>query len=161
MSDYTAFFLDASAGIVLLECVEISHPSFSQVFRYVKNDIDGITAEGNFFDYQAMSIKRSNVSNDLEQKMSLTIADMQDELSNAIRGIRTSDYANVRPSFKFKIFRDDDLSNAMVTLQTLEIATVSKDSDGLVTFDAKAPSLNDVGTGVVYSIEDFPLLRGI
>lgn len=161
MTDYTAFFLDATAGVVSLECVEISHPSFVKVFRYVKNDINGVTAEGNFYAYQAMSIKRSNVSNDLEQKMSLTIADMDDDLSSAVRAIRESSYSKVRPSFKFKIFRDDDLSSPMVALQTLEIESVSKDSTGQVTFEAKAPGLNDVGTGMVYSIEDFPLLRGI
>lgn len=161
MADYTAFFLDSISGVVALECIEISHPSFSKVFRYVRNDVDGITAEGNVFDYHPMSIKRSNVSNDLEQKMSVTLADMQDDLSNAIRLIRTSDYARVSPSFKFKIFRDDDLSMAMVELQTLEITSISKDSSGLVTFDAQAPELNNSRTGLIYSIEDFPLLRGI
>lgn len=161
MADYTAFFLDSTAGVVALECIEISHPSFSKVFRYVKNDADGITAEGNTFDYQPMSLKRSNVSNDLEQQMSVTLADMQDDLSNAIRLIRTSDYARVSPSFKFKIFRDDDLTMPMVELQTLEIVSISKDSSILVTFDAQAPELNNSRTGLIYSIEDFPLLRGI
>ncbi|USA54572.1 hypothetical protein NDN13_05090 [Acinetobacter sp. C32I] len=159
MADYTSFYLNASSGIVPLECIEISHPSFSKVFRYVKNDSDGIVAEGQNYVYQPMSIKRNNVSNDLEQTLSLTIADMDDELALAVSAIRESAYPTVKPECKFKLFRDDDLTSPMTQLQTLEIPTISKDSSGLVTFDAQAPQLNSVKTGQTYSIEDYPLLR--
>ncbi|WP_336141974.1 hypothetical protein [Acinetobacter sp. 102] len=159
MADYTSFYLNASSGVVPLECIEISHPSFSKVFRYVKNDSDGILAEGQNYVYQPMSIKRNNVSNDLEQTLSLTIADMDDELALAVSAIRESIYPTVKPECKFKLFRDDDLTSPMTQLQTLEIPTISKDSSGLVTFDAQAPQLNSVKTGRTYSIEDYPLLR--
>jgi len=159
MADYTSFYLNSSSGVVPLECIEISHPSFSKVFRYVKNDSDGIVAEGQNYVYQPMSIKRNNVSNDLEQTLSLTIADMDDELALAVSAIRESVYPTVKPECKFKLFRDDDLTSPMTQLQTLEIPTISKDSSGLVTFDAQAPQLNSVKTGRTYSIEDYPLLR--
>ena len=159
MADYTSFYLNNSGGVVPLECVEISHPSFSKVFRYVKNDTDGIVAGGHSYDYQPMSIKRSNVSNDLEQALSITIADMDDELAESIAAIRNSVFALTKPECVFKIFRDDDLTEPMTQLQTLEIPTISKDSTGLVTFDAQAPQLNSVKTGQTYSIEDYPLLR--
>ncbi|PKF33433.1 hypothetical protein [Acinetobacter proteolyticus] len=159
MADYTSFYLNASSGVVPLECIEISHPSFSKVFRYVKNDSNGIVAEGQNYVYQPMSIKRNNVSNDLEQTLSLTIADMDDELALAVLAIRESIYSTVKPECKFKLFRDDDLTSPMTQLQTLEIPTISKDSSGLVTFDAQAPQLNSVKTGLTYSIEDYPLLR--
>ncbi|WP_433846892.1 hypothetical protein [Acinetobacter proteolyticus] len=159
MADYTSFYLNASSGVVPLECIEISHPSFSKVFRYVKNDSDGIVAEGQNYVYQPMSIKRNNVSNDLEQTLSLTIADMDDELALAVSAIRESVYPTVKPECKFKLFRDDDLTSPMTQLQTLEIPTISKDSSGLVTFDAQAPQLNSVKTGRAYSVEDYPLLR--
>ncbi|ENU24177.1 hypothetical protein F993_01493 [Acinetobacter proteolyticus] len=159
MADYTSFYLNASSGVVPLECIEISHPSFSKVFRYVKNDSNGIVAEGQNYVYQPMSIKRNDVSNDLEQKLSLTIADMDDELALAVLAIRESIYSTVKPECKFKLFRDDDLTAPMTQLQTLEIPTISKDSSGLVTFDAQAPQLNSVKTGQTYSIEDYPLLR--
>lgn len=142
-----------------LECVEISHPSFSQVFRYVKNDSDGIIAGGQSYIYQPMSIKRNNVSNDLEQTLALTLADMDDELAKSVAAIHASTYSRLKPECVFKIFRDDDLSEPMTQLQTLEIPTISKDSTGLATFDAKAPELNSVKTGRTYSIKDYPLLR--
>lgn len=161
MSNYASFYLDAPGSIVQLECIEISHPSFSQVYRYVRNDEDGIIAGGNAYLYQPMSIKRNNVTNDLEQTSSITFADMDDALAKAVKSIQTSKWPRQRPKFVMKIFRDDDLDQPMDQLQTLEIPTVSKDSEGLMTFDAQAPELNSSRTGLLYNFKDYPLLRGI
>ena len=108
-----------------------------------------------------MSIKRTNVTNDLDQKLQVTLVDMEDELMDAIKNIRNSAYPRVKPKIDFKIYRDDDLSAPMVEMQTLEAPTISKDSTGLVTFDAQAPELNSVKTGKLYTFEDYPLLKGI
>jgi len=161
MSSYASFYLDAPGSIVQLECIEISHPSFSQVYRYVRNDEDGVIAGGNAYLYQPMSIKRNNVTNDLEQTTSITFADMDDSLTDAIKNIQKSQWPRERPKFVLKIFRDDDLGQPMEQLQTLEIPTVSKNSEGLMTFDAQAPELNSVKTGLLYTFKDYPLLRGI
>lgn len=161
MSSYASFYLDAPGSIVQLECIEISHPSFSQVYRYVRNDEDGVIAGGNAYLYQPMSIKRNNVTNDLEQTISITFADMDDSLTDAIKNIQKSQWPSERPKFVLKIFRDDDLGQPMEQLQTLEIPTVSKNSEGLMTFDAQAPELNSVKTGLLYTFKDYPLLRGI
>ncbi|OTG78416.1 hypothetical protein B9T31_17605, partial [Acinetobacter sp. ANC 4558] len=67
----------------------------------------------------------------------------------------------VKPKLVFKMYRDDDLSAPMNEIQTLEIATISGDSTGLVTFEAQAPELNAVKTGRLFTFEDYPLLRGI
>ena len=161
MTDYTAFFLNNSGGVVQLECLEISHPSFTKVFRYTRNDEDGVQIGNNFYQYQPMSIKRTTVTNDLDQKLQVTLADMEDELMDAIKNIRNSAYPRIKPKINFKIYRDDDLSAPMVEMQTLEAPTISKDSTGLVTFDAQAPELNSVKTGKLYTFEDYPLLKGI
>lgn len=161
MTDYVGFFLNGGGDVMQLECIEISHPSFTDTFRYVKNDTDGLVAGGVFYQYQPMSIERNNVSNDLEQTIAVTIADMQDELSIAVREIRKSANPTTRPSVVYKIFRSDELSSPMLTLQTLEIVTISKNSEGLVTFEAQAPELNSVKTGLTYTLENYPLLRGI
>ena len=159
MPDYYSFFLNANGGVVALECIEISHPSFPKVYRYVKNDTEGVTASGVHFDYQPMSIKRNNVTNDLDQTLSLTLADVDDELMNDVKKIHSSAFSKQKPECSFKIYRDDDLSEPMVTMSSLEIPVVSKDTAGLVTFEAQAPRLNSVRTGRLYTIEDFPLLR--
>lgn len=82
MDDYTSFFLNNHGGAVVLECLEITHPSFNEPARFVKNDTDGAIVEGQSYEYQPMSIKRNNVSNDLEQQLSITLADMEDHFLN-------------------------------------------------------------------------------
>ena len=158
MDDYTSFFLNNHGGAVVLECLEITHPSFNEPVRFIKNDTDGVIAEGQSYEYQPMSIKRNNVSNDLEQQLSITLADMEDHFFKQV--INTMD-SNTRPSVVFKLFSDQDLEAPLMTMQKLEIASLSKDSAGLATFDAQAPELNSVKTGRIYTLEDFPLLRGI
>ena len=158
MGDYTSFFLNNHGGAVILECLEITHPSFNEPARFIKNDTDGVIAEGQSYEYQPMSIKRNNVSNDLEQQLSITLADMEDHFFKQV--INTMD-SNTRPSVVFKLFSDQDLEMPLMTMQKLEIASLSKDSAGLATFDAQAPELNSVKTGRIYTLEDFPLLRGI
>ena len=158
MDDYTSFFLNNHGGAVILECLEITHSTFTEPTRFVKNDTNGVIAEGQSYEYQPMSIKRNNVSNDLEQQLSITLADMEDHFFKQV--INTMD-SNTRPSVVFKLFSDQDLVTPLMTMQKLEIASLSKDSAGLATFDAQAPELNSVKTGRIYTLEDFPLLRGI
>lgn len=153
--------------MVPLECVEISHPDFTEPFRFVKNDTEGVTVKHEStgaditYNYQPMSIQRSTVNNDLDQKLNLTIADVDDALIKSVVSARLGTNWKVRPSVRWRLYRDDDLTAPMVSLQTLEIATLSKDNSGNCTFDAQAPELNSVKTGEIYSLERFPLLRGM
>lgn len=167
MDIYKSFFLNSSSGVVPLECVEISHPDFSVPFRFVKNDTEGVTVKHESagpdvtYEYQPMSTQRSTVTNDLDQKLNLTIADVDDELIKSVVSARLGTNWKIRPSIRWRLYRDDDLTAPMVSLQTLEIATLSKDNSGNCTFDAQAPELNSVKTGEIYSLERFPLLRGM
>lgn len=165
MSDYVAFFLNIQSSVIALDCIEISHPSFASTLYFVRNVPDGITlmhedSSSHYYTYQPMKIDRSNVSNDLEQTMQITIADIDDSFINAIKNIRHSAYPRVKPKIKYRLYRDDDLSSPVMSLQTLEMANVSKDKSGNVSFEAKAPELNSVKTGKTYGVEDFPMLRG-
>ena len=161
MSQYTSFFLTAKGGLIYLECIEINHSSFAQPFRFVRNDTSGVTVKhedgtSHFYQYQELDIQRSNVSNDLDQVMNINFADTNDEFIDAIKAINNSE----RPSYKYRAYRDDDLTAPMHTVQTLEISSMSNDASGFVTFEAKAPELNSVKTGEIYTLDRFPLLRG-
>lgn len=161
MSEYTEFFLNSRGGVVMLELLEIDHPSFAQPFRYVRNDTNGVTVTHDgaehYYEYQPMQIDRKNVTNDLDQKLSITLADMSDDLQNALDAIDDE----IKPSFKYRVYRDDDLTQPLNTLQTLEIATSSKDASALITFEAQAVELNISRTGEVYSFDRFPMLRAM
>lgn len=162
MSDLVSFFLDADGGVADLQLIEISHPDFSKVFRYVNSDDPGISVKHEdgieyFYDYAEFRVDRSNVTADLDQAVSITFSDYNDELKNAIN---QSDYL-VPASFKYRVYRDDDLNSPMIILETLKIMDVNSDDYGVVTFDAKAEELNNVGTGERYTRENCPCLRGV
>ena len=107
-----------------------------------------------------MKIEKKNVSNDLDQTMQISIADIDDAFLKAMLDVRSSQFATIRPQLKFRIYRDDNFLAPIVVLQTLEVMTFSKNSNKQVSFEAKAPELNSVRTGDVYSLERFPMLRG-
>ena len=72
MTDYVSFFLNAQGGVIQLDCIEIAHSSFPEVFRYVRNDTSGITVKHEdgldyFYEFQQMEIGRNNITNDLDQ----------------------------------------------------------------------------------------------
>ena len=96
MDDYTSFFLNNHGGAVILECLEITHSTFTEPARFVKNDTDGVIAEGQSYEYQPMSIKRNNVSNDLEQQLSITLADMEDHFFKQVINTMAVSYTHLR-----------------------------------------------------------------
>ncbi|MBM0875737.1 hypothetical protein RFK95_12560 [Acinetobacter pittii] len=161
MTDYIdpSFFLN-SAGVELIECIEINHPSFSAPYRYMCNNTDPMVLGGNTYLYTPLQIDKNNISNDLEQGMSISFADIDDDFSKAVFNIPKTEFSRIRPTFRYFGFRDDQLDEPAITFQTLEIPKINKDSLGKVTFEARAPGLNDVATGKLYTFEDYPLLRG-
>ncbi len=46
MSAYSEFFLNSPSSTVQLELIKISHPSFSQDYRIVRNAVNGVTVGG-------------------------------------------------------------------------------------------------------------------
>lgn len=160
MSDDWSFYLNVSGAVSEINCVEISHPNFKFFFQSFDEDDIRIKHEDgteHTYEYLPMQIDRSNVSNDLEQAVKMTIADHDDTLINAYESLIDS----VPVLFKQRTYRDDNLSFPILIIQTLHITSMSKDSKGSVTFDAKAQELNSVKTGDVYSFERFPMLKGV
>lgn len=159
MSDYASFYLNVSGAVKEINCVEITHPSFS--FFLQSFDEDGfhvIHEDGQkvFYEYLPMQIDRSNVNNDLDQVVKMTINDFDDRLIEAYNNIQDK-----KPVlFQQRTYRDDNLDSPLITIQTLHVTSMSKDGEGNVTFEAKAQELNSVRTGDAYSFERFPMLRG-
>jgi len=59
------------------------------------------------------------------------------------------------------MFRDDDLTSPLDFIQILQVVRVNNDSNGVVTFEASAEQLNSVKTGDVYTLNKYPLLKGV
>lgn len=163
MSDdqrYIEFFLNASGALYEIECLELSHPQFKAPFRYTVANALGLDVQHEdnskqHYSYQPFGITLQTVRNDLDQKLDATIVDYEDTLIEAIEEIEKGAVEVV-----LRKYRSDDLTSPVHTIKTLEARKISKDSMGRVTFAAEAASLNSVGTGELYTLERFPLLRG-
>lgn len=162
--EITEFFLNSKSEIIQYECLEISHPDFSQVFRFVRNNTEGLTVTLETladvtFDYCPVRIKQSNLVDDLDYGIELEFGDLGEILPDEIDLVGLADGFAVKPTLKYRSYRSDNLTAPMFGPLTLEITSFAFNKTG-ATFEAKAPSLNIHQTGEIYTISRFPMLRG-
>jgi len=165
MSAYSEFFLRAPGRIVRLECLEISHPDFSQVYRVVRNATKGITVtyengQSYFHDYCPLQIESIGNKGDLDQGFNISFGDLGEILPSEIDRVLAADTQTVKPVLKYRSFRSDALTSVLFGPLVLEISSISFTGEGS-TFEAKAPSLNINRTGELYKLDRFPGLRGL
>lgn len=165
MSAYTEFFLNCKASVVQLELLEISHPNFSKVYRLVRNATNGITVkleDGLFYDFQYVPLRISlmNEKDDLDQIIKIELGDLGEIVPSELDLVEAASGFNVKPVLKYRTFRSDDLENVLFGPLILEIKRFSFNKEGSL-FEAKAPSLNVNKTGEIYSLDRFPMLRGL
>ena len=164
MSAYASFFLNSSSSIVHLELLEISHPNFSQVYRIVRNAMNGVTVtheDTTVHDYTYYPLKLTPVaaSDDLDQVMQVQFGDLGQILPMELDNVAAANAFNIKPTMKYRVYRSDDLSVPLYGPLQFEITILPFKSDG-VTFEARAPRLNQLGTGELYSLDRFPMLAG-
>lgn len=166
MPDYTEFFLNRAGSVIMLECLEFSHPSFSKTYYAVRNAPDGVTVthedgSSHLYEYVPLKIDRGNTTDDLDQKINIMLADLGRILPPEVDAVLSGPDAHIAPKLKYRAYRHDDLSQPLISLQVLDVTGLSRDTDGLTSFEAKAPELNNSRTGNIYSLDRFPLLRGV
>jgi hypothetical protein len=164
MSNYTDFFLSANRNAVQLELLEISHPSFSQTFFKVRNARNGITVtlENNTvktFDFLPMKIISNGNKNDLDNGVSVTFADNSDILPKELDRVLQASNFKTKPVCKYRVYSSTNLLAPLLGPLTYVIKTLTRNREG-ATFSAAAPQLNNSATGLLYTFERFPMLRG-
>lgn len=165
MSDYSEFFLRSPGRIVRLECLEISHPSFSKVYYVVRNATKGVTVtyedgQSHFHEYYPLKIESVGNKGDLDQGFNISFGDLSDILPAEIDRVLSDESQNVKPVVKYRDFRSDALNKVLYGPLINEISSISFTREG-ATFEAKAPSLNINKTGELYKLDRFPGLRGL
>lgn len=164
MSAYSEFFLNSSKAVVQLQLLEISHPNFSQTFRLVRNARAGITvthedATTRVYQYVPMKITQSSSRDDLDTGINVQFGDLGEILPRELDAIAASNGYNTPPTVKYRVYRSDDLTQPLYGPLTLQLRNVSLDELGSA-FDAKAPRLNFTRSGLLYTFNAFPMLRG-
>lgn len=169
MSLLTQFFLHSSPAIVQFDCLEITHPNFTTTYRIVRNYSLGnppgvnLTHEGPagpfFYSYYPMTITPIAASSDLTQALNVTLGDIGTVIQVEIAAVTAANKMSIRPVAKFRTYRSDDLTQPMFGPLTLEISNITCAWDGN-TFECHAPKLNNSKTGQLYTVDQFPMLRG-
>lgn len=165
MSDYTEFFLKSRASIVQLDCLEISHPNFTQIYYCVRNATDGITVihEDDLevtYQYVPMRASLSGPREDLDQILNVVLGDLGEIVPREIDAVRQASAMGIKPTVIYRAYASNVLDTVLYGPLVLEIKTFNFSREG-ATFDAKAPSLNVSKTGEAYGIPRFPMLRGL
>ncbi|MFX5122863.1 DUF1833 family protein, partial [Acinetobacter baumannii] len=86
ITDEMLAVLDQSSGPVgLLECIEVSHPNWPRVLRYIVNSSDPMDLtheDGQTFTYSfaPLNTTRSNEEENLDQKITAAIGDVGSEI---------------------------------------------------------------------------------
>lgn len=153
--------LKRQSSIRLLECFECIHPDFSKTHRFVRNALNGVTVrhEDGFeyhYDFIPVQIDRATNSDDLDQSFNFTLSLLGSEFEAEIDNLDS----DIKPIVNYRVYRHDDLVNAVSEIRELAVEKMATDSDAVSTFTASADRLNSTGTGTAYSFERFPGLKG-
>jgi hypothetical protein len=169
MNAYARFFLNTSSSIIQLELIEISHPSFSQTYRVVRNAINGVTvthedATVHAYTFYPCKIAPTGSANDLEQQLQVGFGDLGQimplEIDRVLLmtsgGLPTS---VIKPTLLYRTYRSDDLTAPLAGPYRFQINNVAFQKEA-ATLQCTAPRLNLNRTGEVYAMDRFPMLRG-
>lgn len=164
MSDLSEYFLASRSDVALLDLIEISHPSFTQVFRIVRNATAGVTvtletAASASFIYVPMKITRSAVAGDLDFAIKIDFGDVGEILPQQVDAVATAGTFTTKPTVLYRTYRSDDLSAPLDGPIELVVDEFSFNASGC-SFAARAPSLNIIATGETYDLDRFEMLRG-
>ncbi len=163
-ADYD-YFLQGDPEEVRLQLIEVTHPSWKNDYRYVQNCVDGVTVtheDGNQADYtySPITIKKGKSDDDLDQSITIGVADLGELLPLDIDRLRAdATNANVKPTLNYREYLMSDLSKPIVSVIGLEVSDWQPNKEGSV-FVCKAKEMNLTKTGIAYTLDKFPLLRG-
>ena len=163
-SEYAAFFLNSKSSIVLLECIELIHPNFSQTHRVVRNMTDGVTVKHEdaidyAYTYYPLKITRQGEIGDLDYGLQIEFGDLGGNLQLELDSVAANQGFDTKPVCKMRSYRSDDLTKPLHGPLTLEVNELAFNQDG-AQFDAVAPLQNQRASGKIYTLNDFPMLRG-
>lgn len=162
MSDLDKFHLDATPSAVMLELIEISHPLWPQPLRYVTNHADGVTVkheDGLVYNYEFMpvQINKGTNSDDLDQTLKITVGDLGQVVPQLLKIIREADNFE-RPSVVYRAYSSNNLDSPLQVVEGYEVEDRSTDHQA-TTFNAATKRANSTGTGMFYTVDEFPSLR--
>ncbi|EHU1571499.1 hypothetical protein AW863_RS17780, partial [Acinetobacter baumannii] len=103
-NEYAKFFFNRKVDVYQLECIELSHPSFMNTYRIVRNDDRGVYVqhkEGSgqvYYEFLPASIQRSGMLGDLDQTLTVSISGLGDVMPDEFERVIEGQYPDVKPT---------------------------------------------------------------
>lgn len=158
------FYLTAPRSVRRLELLELSHPNFTQTYRLVRNARRGVTATVDgaprAFAWYPLNVVQDSSSDDLGQGLTMDFGDLGEVLPKEMDAVAAANGMDVRPKLRYWQFRSDDMAAALLGPFEYEVRSISFNYEGS-TVKAAAPELAKSATGEAYTLERFPMLRGV
>ena len=159
-----AYFLGAPRDVIILDCIEISHSSFTQIYRRVRNNTDGVTVrietgDHILFPYYPMRITELSDQADLDTGLRIDFGDLGEILPKEVDAVTAADNMLEKPRIIYRGYRSDDLETPLIGPLILEARTFSFAREG-ASFEATAPYVNLNKTGETFNLTRFFTLRG-
>jgi hypothetical protein len=160
----TSFVLEAPRSVAYLDTVVLSHPSWSQEYRVVRNAVAGITATLETaavveFQYYPLRVRPPSAQQGLQLDLSVELGDLGEVLPAEVDAMRAAGTLYVRPVLVYRAFRSDDLSGGpIVGPWALEVYSLSAMANGTM-LSARTRASSPARTGRLYQTRLFPTLR--
>lgn len=163
MSDLDKFHLDATPSAAMLELIEISHPLWPKPLRYVTNHADGVIVkheDGMVYQYEFMpvQINKGATSDDLDQTLSITVGDLGQVVPQLLKIIRDANNFE-RPTVVYRAYASNNLNAPLQVVNGYEVEDRTTDHQA-TTFNAATKRANSTGSGLFYTVDEFPSLKG-
>lgn len=167
MATFEEFFLSRKSNVARLELLEITHPSFSKVYRIVRNAMSGVTVDlpapdneaGVLFEFYPVRLQRGGQNGTMDNTLNITFGDLSDVIPQEIDRIIAADTFNIAPKVRYWAYRSDDLTTPIYGPVNFEVTSLPYTKEGF-SASASAPQISNTGTGEIYTLERFPMLRG-
>lgn len=156
------FMMTSPATDVLLETLELSHPSWSKTYRIIRNDCLGASLNTEngplFFDYVPFNLRQSGDSGDLNKKISVELSDLGEIIPDEFRRMEDAGTLNTAPKMVVRCFshRTGEMVLGPMKLDVRGAVFVAEKGCKLEA-SAKAAMANSTGT--VFDIERVPTIK--
>lgn len=162
LQDYKIFLNSQPEEERVFETIEITHPSLSQIFRFVRDpkalnakDEDGIDR---VFDPINFASSNTRISDDLDQLINFNLPDIDNILDDEMDRIDIGD--QTKPTITYRIYLSTNLDEIAEGPFVYDLESISQ-GKGIFTVRSGIPRLNTRETGQTYNFTDFPMLRAL
>ena len=162
---YVDFFFGAAPSTSEVQTIEISQPSFSQIWRLQSHYREGLTVrletgEEATFIYVPMRLKPLEERADLDFGLTVILGDLGEILPDEIQRARAEGTLRTNPPLvKYRAYRSDNLASPMFGPVSLQAKQIARSEEG-AKFNATAPQANVNKTGILYRSDVYPMLQG-